>query len=132
MDKQSYLITIGRQEFFYDANSNLVKENNSVLKDQGKEIFYEYDGLNRLVKIDYPYTEDTEYTYGGANDLKGAAGKILNVTDASCTLEYEYGKLGEVTKETRTLKKRSQGNNEEVRAIMEYRSDYIGRMQYII
>ncbi|MBQ7882102.1 MAG: RHS repeat protein, partial [Treponema sp.] len=46
----------GRQEFFYDTNSNLIKENNSVLKDQGKEIHYEYDGLNRLVKINYPYT----------------------------------------------------------------------------
>lgn len=64
--------------------------------------------------------------------LKGAAGKILNVTDASGTLEYEYGKLGEVTKETRTLKKYSQGNNEKVIAVMEYRSDYLGRMQYII
>lgn len=122
----------GRQEFFYDANSNLVKENNSVLKDQGKEILYEYDGLNRLVKIDYPYTEDTIYTYGDANEPKGAAGKILNVTDASGTLEYEYGKLGEVTKETRTLKKYSQGNNEKVIAVMEYCSDYLGRMQYIV
>ena len=122
----------GRQEFFYDANSNLVKENNSVLKDQGKEILYDYDGLNRLVKIDYPYTEDTIYTYGDANEPKGAAGKILNVTDASGTLEYEYGKLGEVTKETRTLKKYSQGNNEKVISVMEYRSDYLGRMQYII
>ena len=122
----------GRQEFFYDANSNLVKENNSVLKEQGKEILYEYDGLNRLVKIDYPYTEDTIYTYGDANEPKGAAGKILNVTDASGTLEYEYGKLGEVTKETRTLKKYSQGNNEKVIAVMEYCSDYLGRMQYIV
>ena len=94
----------GRQEFFYDECSNLIRENNSVLRENNKQINYEYDGLNRLVKIDYPDTEDTVYTYGGANDTHGAAGKILSVTDASGTLEYEYGKLGEVIKETRTLR----------------------------
>ncbi|MBR6582212.1 MAG: hypothetical protein IKK80_01210, partial [Treponema sp.] len=48
----------GRQEFFYDECSNLVRENNSVLLENNKQINYEYDGLNRLVKIDYPDTED--------------------------------------------------------------------------
>ena len=49
--------------------------------------------LNRLVKIDYPEnkTKDTAYTYGGANDNTGAAGKIKTIVDASGTLEYEYG-----------------------------------------
>ena len=75
----------GRQEFFYDECSYLVRENN-------KQIVYEYDGLNRLIRIDYPDTEDTIYTYGNASDKSvGAAGKILSVTDASGTLKYEYG-----------------------------------------
>ena len=122
----------GRQEFFYDECSNLVRENNSVLRENNKQIVYEYDGLNRLVRIDYPDTEDTVYTYGGANDTHGAAGKILSVTDASGTLEYEYGKLGETTKETRTLSTHLNGNNPTETAVMEYRSDYLGRMQWIV
>ena len=122
----------GRQEFFYDECSNLVRENNSVLRENNKQILYEYDGLNRLVKIDYPDTKDTVYTYGSANNENGAAGKILRVEDASGTLEYEYGSLGEVTKETRTLKTHLNGYNPTETAVMEYRSDYLGRMQYIV
>ena len=122
----------GRQEFFYDECSNLVRENNSVLRENNKQIVYEYDGLNRLVRIDYPDTEDTLCVYGGANDTHGAAGKIRSVTDASGSLEYEYGKLGEVTKETRTLATHLNRNNPTETAVMEYRSDYLGRMQWIV
>ena len=122
----------GRQEFFYDECSNVVRENNSVLRESNKQILYEYDGLNRLVRIDYPDTEDTVYTYGGADDTHGAAGKILSVTDASGSLEYEYGKLGEVIKETRTLATHLNSSNPTETAVMEYRSDYLGRMQHIV
>ena len=122
----------GRQEFFYDECSNLVRENNSVLRENNKQINYEYDGLNRLIRIDYPDTEDTLYTYGGPNDSHGAVGKILKSEDASGTIEYEYGKLGETTKETRTLATHLNGNNPTETAVMEYRSDYLGRMQWII
>ncbi|WP_288985717.1 toxin TcdB middle/N-terminal domain-containing protein [uncultured Treponema sp.] len=122
----------GRQEFLYDECSNLVRENNSVLRENNKQIVYEYDGLNRLVRIDYPDTEDTVYTYGGANSTHGAANRILSVTDASGTIEYEYGKLGEVIKETRTLATHLNGNNPTETAVMEYRSDYLGRMQWIV
>ncbi len=122
----------GRQEFFYDECSNLVRENNSVLRENNKQIVYEYDGLNRLVRIDYPDTEDTLYTYGGPNDSHGAAGKILKVKDGSGTIEYVYGNLGEVKKETRTLYTHLNGNKPTETAVMEYRSDYLGRMQWII
>ena len=122
----------GRQEFFYDECSNLVRESSSVLRENNKQIVYEYDGLNRLVKIDYPDTEDTVYTYGGANSTHGAANRILSVTDASGTLEYEYGKLGEVTRETRTLATHLNRNSPTETAVMQYRSDYLGRMQHII
>ncbi|MDO5773853.1 MAG: hypothetical protein Q4P16_06065 [Spirochaetales bacterium] len=121
----------GRQEFFYDGCSNLVRESSSVLREKNRQIVYEYDGLNRLIRIDYPDTEDTVYTYGGADDTHGAAGKILSVTDASGSLEYEYGRLGEVTKETRTLATHLNGSNPTETAVMEYRSDYLGRMQWI-
>ena len=33
----------GRQEFFYDECSNVVRENNSVLRESNKQILYEYD-----------------------------------------------------------------------------------------
>ena len=122
----------GRQELFYDECSNLVRESSSVLRENNKQIVYEYDGLNRLVKIDYPDTEDTVYTYGGANSTHGAANRILSVTDASGTIEYEYGKLGEVIKETRTLATHLNGSNPTETAVMEYQSDYLGRMQHIV
>ena len=64
--------------------------------------------------------------------MHGAAGKILSVTDASGTLEYEYGNLGETTKETRTLSTHLNGNNPTETAVMEYQSDYLGRMQHIV
>ena len=43
----------------------------------------------------------------------------------------EYGKLGEVTKETRTLKRHIPAYESEKSAVMEYVSDYLGRMQKI-
>ncbi len=121
----------GRQEFFYDNSSNLIRETNSVLREQNKQIKYEYDGLNRLIHIDYPYTQDTYYTYGDKDAPNKAAGKVLSVTDASGTIEYVYGSLGEVTKETRTLKTHLNSLNDTDTAVMEYRSDYLGRMQWI-
>ena len=65
----------GRQEFAYDECSNLARETSSVLRGRSKQILYEYDGLNRLVRVDYPDTVDTLYTYGGSGDTHGAAGK---------------------------------------------------------
>ena len=38
----------GRQEFFYDECSNLVRESSSVLRENNRHIVYEYDGPNRL------------------------------------------------------------------------------------
>ena len=122
----------GRQEFFYDEASNLVRENNSVLREKHKQILYEYDGLNRLTKIDYPETKDTVYTYGRAFDKVRAANKLLIVEDASGTTSFEYGSLSEVVKETRTLHKHVDNSvAEDEVAVTEYRSDYLGRMQRI-
>ena len=124
----------GRQEFFYDECSNLVRENNSVLREQNKQINYTYDNLNRLIYIDYPGTEeDTVYVYGKTSDSNiNAAGKILSVKDASGTISYEYGQLGEVVKETRVLNTHLNGKNATELAVMQYQSDYLGRMQWII
>ena len=56
-----------------------------------------------------------------------------SITDASGTLDYEYGLLGEVVKETRTLRTHlNRGSTAEETAVMEYRSDYLGRMQWMV
>ena len=47
------------------------------------------------------------------------------------TRRPEYGKLGEVTKETRTLKRHIPAYEDAKTAVMEYVSDYLGRMQRI-
>ena len=121
----------GRQEFFYDECSNLIRENNSVLKEKNKQINYEYDGLNRLTKINYPDTEDTVYFYGKANDTNGASNKIKKIEDSSGAKIYEYGKLGEVIKEVSKIKTHLNKECKEENAVMEYKSDYLGRMQWI-
>ena len=121
----------GRQEYFYDECSNLIFENNSVLRENNKHIAYTYDDLNRLVKIKYPDTEPTIYTYGGKDAPNKATGKILKIQDASGTLEYEYGSLGEVIRETRTLVTHLNGLHDTITSEMKYRSDYLGRMQWI-
>ena len=41
------------------------------------------------------------------------------------------GRLGEVIKESRTLATHLNGSNPTEPAVMEYRSDYLGRMQWI-
>ena len=96
----------GRREYKYDAY-RLTEETSPNLRAKGKWIGYEYDGLGRLVRVDYPETADTLYTYGAPGAADNAAGKITNLTDASGTTSYKYGKLGETTEETRTLSVRN-------------------------
>ena len=120
----------GRQEYKYDNCSNLIEETSSVLREKSQAIYYSYDGLNRLVKIEYPENETTTYTYGGYSEPNGAAGKIKTITDSSGTICYEYGKLGEITHEERTINTHLGSGGTET-ATMSYVSDYLGRMQSI-
>ena len=120
----------GRVEYEYDASSNLIRETNAVLRENGQYIAYQYDGLNRLILTDYPETADVIHVYGDSSAGNGA-GRILSTTDGTGTIHYEYGQLGEVVGETRSLYSRSTGVVQEIEARMEYRSDYLGRMQHI-
>jgi YD repeat-containing protein len=92
---------IGRKEWKYDRAGNLVEETDSVLAARGERIRYEYDGLNRLVKTDYPWSEDTVYVYGAPGAGDGGANRVTERRDEAGTVRYGYGKLGEVTEETR-------------------------------
>ncbi|ULQ59049.1 LysM peptidoglycan-binding domain-containing protein [Brucepastera parasyntrophica] len=73
------------------------------------------------------------YTYGGPEAAsENRADRVIRIEDESGSIEYEYGSLGEVTVETRTLGRRSHDRTGTVKtAEMRYRSDYLGRMEEI-
>jgi RHS repeat-associated protein len=122
----------GRKEYHYDAADNLVRETDNVLRGRGESIAYEYDGMNRLLTIDYPRSADTRYVYGAPNESDNRAGRVTSVTDESGTIAYTYGSLGETTSEERRITRLTpgyQGSPESAR--MAYEGDYLGRMQRI-
>jgi RHS repeat-associated protein len=93
----------GWTESRYDNSGNLVQKITANLRAEAKAITYDYD-FNRLTNINYPNNtvNNVTYTYGNqANFLN--VGRITSITDASGESVFEYGKLGETTKETRTL-----------------------------
>ena len=116
----------GKKEWIYDDKGRLYAETDSVLKNKAAEIRYEYDGFDRIVKTDYPFSQDIEYKYG-APGQKGA-GQIVYKKDETGETHYKYGELNEIIKESRTINRYGAGTNPET-ASFEYRSDYLGRMQ---
>ena len=116
----------GKKEWIYDDKGRLYAETDSVLKNKAAEIRYEYDGLDRIIKIDYPFSQDIEYKYGAHG--QNGAGQIVYKKDETGETHYSYGNLNEVIKESRTINRYGAGTNPET-ASFEYRSDYLGRMQ---
>ena len=116
----------GRKEWRYDSKGLLEAESDSLLRSKLSEIQYHYDGFDRLIKIDYPFSTDVEYTYGQAG--QAGAGEIVEKRDESGEIHYEYGRLSEVIEETRTIKRYEALSTPET-ATFTYRSDYLGRMQ---
>ena len=104
---------------------HLLYEDDEVLRQSGSRIDYSYDDFNRVIKIAYPEGGDVEYEYGAYGAANNAAGKIVSVRDEAGVTTYEYGKLGEVTKETRTLRRHIPAYENEKTAVMEYVSDYL-------
>jgi RHS repeat-associated protein len=122
----------GRTDYTYNAKGQLWQERNEELRRQGKRIDYGYDSFGRLTKIDYPVSVDVEYEYGGPGAAtENLAGRLARVKDESGEIRYEYGKLGEMVRERRTILQRTDGLGRSREAVMEYRSDYLGRMQAI-
>ncbi len=116
----------GRKEWIYDDKGRLKAETDSVLRSKASEIRYEYDGFDRITKIDYPFSEDTEYKYGEPGE-KGA-GQVTYKKDETGETHYSYGELNEVIKESRTINRYEAGSGEQS-ASFEYEADYLGRMQ---
>ncbi|MGI5057523.1 toxin TcdB middle/N-terminal domain-containing protein, partial [Treponema socranskii] len=121
----------GAKRYTYDE-VHLLYEDDAVLRESGQRIDYTYDGFNRVIKIEYPKGGNVEYEYGAYEGANNSAGKVVSVRDEAGETRYEYGKLGEVTKETRTLKRHIPAYESEKTAVMEYVSDYLGRMQTIV
>ena len=121
----------GKIVFRYDDSGNLTEKIDSNLRASGRSIQYDYDGLNRLIKVNYPKTAATEYTYGGPGDTAdNRAGRLINRSDASGTIEYAYGKLGEVSETIRTLNRLDQTLDSQT-AVTSFVYDYLGRLEEI-
>ncbi len=88
----------------YDLASNQVARITPNLRAEGKQVGYGYD-FNRLTSIHYPDNpgNDVAYTYGAPGAAGNGAGRAIKITDASGTLLRSYGRLGEVTKEVKTV-----------------------------
>jgi RHS repeat-associated protein len=120
----------GKVILSYDEAGNLAKKTDSALRGRGEAITYEYDGLERLVKVNYPRTAATRYVFGERGAANGGAGRLVQRIDSSGTVRYEYGLLGETTAVTRSLD-RITPLAENLDARFEYVSDYLGRMQRV-
>jgi YD repeat-containing protein len=95
----------GKTEMVYDKASNLVAKVTANLRAQGKQIAYNYDAANRLVTIAYPTFpgNNVTYTYGAPGASDNRAGRITLVQHQAGAEERFYGKLGEMTKEVKTI-----------------------------
>jgi YD repeat-containing protein len=124
---------MGRKEYGYDLAGNLSWETDGELRRRGKWIAYEYDGLNRLLKVQYPAAKGASggtekvYRYGASGAAENGAGRVIGVENESGRVEYGYGLLGEQVREKRTVRTMSGEKTKEMR----YQSDYLGRMETI-
>jgi len=114
----------------YDESGNLIQKVTSVLRGKGEAIDYIYDGLNRMTGIKYPESEAVSYVYGGPGAANNTAGRLVQRSDQSGTVSYQYGKLGETTQMTRTINRLTPGASS-VSATLSYLSDYLGHLQQI-
>ncbi len=120
----------GVVEYTYDEAGNLVRKVDSVRRGRGESIQYLYDGLNRLVRIDYPRITDVTNTYGGPGAPNCGAGRIVERQDESGSVRYRYGRLGETVGLDRTIA-RLTPMAADMSASFSYVYDYLGRMQCI-
>ncbi|HEX6287738.1 MAG TPA: SpvB/TcaC N-terminal domain-containing protein [Herpetosiphonaceae bacterium] len=122
----------GKTELVYDLASNLIARITANLRAEGKQISYAYD-FNRLAAISYPtFTgNNVTYTYGAPGAADNRAGRITLVTDESGSEERFYGKLGEITKEIKTVASATQGRGPSAPEVYTttYVFDTFGRLQ---
>ncbi|MCF6335629.1 MAG: peptidoglycan DD-metalloendopeptidase family protein, partial [Spirochaetales bacterium] len=128
--KTIYSPETGLTEFWYDKADHLIRKVDANLRNNGAGISYIYDTLGRIEKIDYPFMEDTIYTYGAEGASYNRAGRIVRITGESGVTENYYGKLGETARVSKTIK-RLTPLEEDKTAAFNYTFDYQGRMDTI-
>ncbi len=95
----------GTTTFKYDTASNLVQLQTANLAAEGSFVNYNYQ-YNRLQEIVYPETpsgqnlSNVNYVYG---DSGNNAGQLIYQSDATGHQEFEYGNMGEVVANVRTV-----------------------------
>ena len=94
----------GLTTFVYDVAGNMVKKQTPNLVETNKFVIYKYV-KNRLEVVEYPNHpwNNVTYTYGGVNAPHNRVGRVALVEDGSGATELFYGRMGEVTKQRRTL-----------------------------
>ena len=121
-----------------DTASNVIAKITPNLREQGGNaaIRYDYDH-SRLTGITYPNFPGNNVTYLYGDDspetrANNQVGRITTVTHQSGIEHREYGKLGEVVKETQTVTVASPGNgagsNSAPTYVTEYDFDTFGRL----
>ena len=122
----------GKKQYYYDDSPNLLREDDTRLRNNSRHISYEYDDFNRLIRINYMNKPATQIEYGTSEDKnENLYGRVKSVKDEGTSVSYKYGKLGQVTEETRIIKDFLAPLEEYKTATMKYTSDYLGRMQKI-
>jgi len=118
----------GRTDLEYDLASNLTAKITANLRAAGRRVTYTYD-INRLTNITYPDfpSNNVRYSYGAPGASGNRAGRITRVEDESGSEDRFYGKLGEVTREVKSVASDS-GPTMDVYATT-YTYDTWGRMQ---
>ncbi|HEY0167755.1 MAG TPA: SpvB/TcaC N-terminal domain-containing protein [Jatrophihabitans sp.] len=94
----------GKTTMSYDLASNLTAKVTANLAATSQQVSYGYD-VDRLVWINYPRfpANNVTYAYGASGASDNRAGRITRVTDQAGSEDRFYGKLGETTKEVRTV-----------------------------
>jgi RHS repeat-associated protein len=90
----------GVTKFVYDAAGRLLKK--TTAKNETISYSHYHD---RLTAIEYPNHHENDVKYVYSNDISNinGRGKLIYQEDASGSQAYEYGKLGEISKTTRTI-----------------------------
>ncbi|MFF0271023.1 RHS repeat domain-containing protein [Kribbella sp. NPDC004536] len=93
----------GETDTGYDPAGNMTTQHTAKLA-ANQVVNYDYD-YTRLKAVRYPVFDQNNvtYTYGPPGAAHNTAGRIAHVADAAGTQDYEYGTLGEVTKDTRDI-----------------------------
>src|SRR5262249_21631090 len=99
----------GLSTLTYDLAGNVTAKQTANLRAAGQQVTLGYQ-FNRVTSITYPNfpANNVTYTYGAASQRNPSSsgnvvGRITHITDRAGTEDRLYGRLGEVTQETRAI-----------------------------